>query len=147
MEFEALLFGVEPVTALAVGVAAVILTPIIKELGSTIGSVIKSSELGKSVSESAKDVAKESLVLSMGAIDNLQFAYSQGQETIRDVVVDATLEYTVNQAVSKVVEEPQKAKKITSKVIEICKNIWASIRQATSAVSRFFGRSNTQISS
>ena len=139
MEFEALLFGVEPVTALALGVAAVILTPVLKE----IGSAMKSSELGKSVSESAKDIAKESLVLGMGAIDNLQFAYSQGQGTVRDVVVDATLEYTVNQAVSKIVEEPQKAKKITSKVIDICKNIWARIRQATSAVSQFFERSKS----
>jgi hypothetical protein len=143
MEFEALLFGVEPVTALALGVAAVILTPVLKEIGSAIGSAMKSSELGKSVSESAKDIAKESLVLGMGAIDNLQFAYSQGQETVRDVVVDATLEYTVNQAVSKIVEEPQKAKKITSKVIDICKNIWARIRQATSAVSQFFERSKS----
>lgn len=59
MNFEALLLGMEPLTALVVGVGAVIIAPVVKAAGSAVGD----SNLSESLSESAREVTKKGFVM------------------------------------------------------------------------------------
>jgi hypothetical protein len=92
MNWEALLLGLEPVTALAVGVGAVILAPVVNAVGSAIGD----KNLNESLSESARELTKKGIVLSFEALENAQATYAQAEEAFRDLVADAKLEHHIN---------------------------------------------------
>ena len=62
MEFEALLLGLEPMTALAIGVGAVVLAPVVNAVGQTVKADPKAID---SLSESAREAAKECLGLGI----------------------------------------------------------------------------------
>ena len=61
MNFEALLLGLEPVTALAVGIGAVVLAPVVTAVGSAMGN----SHLSESLSETTRELTKKGLVLGL----------------------------------------------------------------------------------
>ncbi len=94
MNFEALLLGLEPVTALAVGIGAVVLAPIITAVGSAMGD----SHLNESLSESARELTKKGLVLGFEAVEKAQATFAQAEEAFRDLVADAKLEHIVKQS-------------------------------------------------
>lgn len=109
--FESLLLGIEPVTALAVGVGAVILAPVVNAVGSAMG--VDSNKLSESLSESAKEITKNTLVLGFEALENAQTTYAQAEEAFRDLMSDARLEHMQKKS------RTQTAKPAEPEVIEI----------------------------
>ncbi len=83
MELEALLLGLEPVTALTIGVGALLLAP-------AIGAV--NAMTGNSVSESAREVAKTGLVWAFEAYDKSQQALAEANESFQDLIAEAKAE-------------------------------------------------------
>lgn len=100
MNLEALLLGLEPVTALTIAVGAVVVAPVISAVGSAAGD----SNLSESLTESTKELTKKGLVWGFEAWENAQTAYAQAEETFRDLVADAKLEHTVKKSQT---ESPQ----------------------------------------
>lgn len=109
--FESLLLGIEPVTALAVGVGAVILAPVVNAVGSAVG--LDSNKLGESLSESAKEIAKNTLVFGFEAFENAQTTYAHAEEAFRDLVSDARLEHMQKKS------DSETAKSTEPQVIEV----------------------------
>jgi hypothetical protein len=103
MNLEALLLGLEPVTALAVGLGAVILAPVVSAVGSAAG--VDSNKLGEAVSESARELTKNSLVWGIEALENAQATYAQAEESFRDLVADAMTEHKIKKTEEK--KEPR----------------------------------------
>lgn len=97
MEFEALLLGLEPLTALAVGVGAVILVPVVTSVGSALGgndsNSNSNSNLTESLTESTKDFTKKGLVWGFEALENVQTIFSEAEESFRDLLADAKTEH------------------------------------------------------
>jgi hypothetical protein len=108
MEFEALLLGIEPLTALAVGLSAVVLAPVISVVGGVVGKDKNLSEsLGettKNISESARGAFKETLIWGFGTFENAQVVFAEAEESFRDLVADAKTEYTVKKSTSEQVD-------------------------------------------
>jgi hypothetical protein len=102
MEFEALLLGLEPVTALAVGIGAVLLKPVVDVVGHAVQQDPRLSEslpkFGEAVSESAKEAVKNSLVWGFETFENAQAAFAEAEESFRDLVADAKTEYVVKKS-------------------------------------------------
>ncbi len=94
MEFEALLLGIEPLTALAVGAGAAILVPVVDALGSAMGQ----NKLSDTVSESAKELTKNGLVWGFEVWENAQASFAEAEESFRDLVADAKTEHMVKKA-------------------------------------------------
>lgn len=94
MELEALLLGLEPVTALAVGLGAVILTPIVGAVGGALGK--DSSNLNESLTEGVREVTKKGIVWGFEVIDNAQTIFSEAEESFRDLLADAKTEHLLN---------------------------------------------------
>ncbi|MGK7873992.1 MAG: DUF5132 domain-containing protein [Xenococcaceae cyanobacterium] len=86
MEFEALLFGLEPAAALAAGLGALAITPVIAVVDSATGS---------NLSESTKDVAKKGLVWAMEVYDKTESTLAEAGESVQDLIAEARAE--VNQ--------------------------------------------------
>ena len=110
MELEALLLGIEPLTAVAVGVGAVILAPVVN----AASSAMKDSKLGEALSESAseltksaKELTKDGLIWGFEAFENAQATYAQAEEAFRDLVADAKVDHMGKKSESKTAE-PQK---------------------------------------
>ncbi len=93
MEFEALLLGLEPLTALAIGVSAVILAPVVTSLGSALGKNDSNSQITESLTESTKEFTKKSLVWGFEALENAQTIFSEAEESFRDLLADAKTEH------------------------------------------------------
>jgi hypothetical protein len=102
MELEALLLGLEPFTALAVGVSALILAPVISSVGSALGEKDSNSNLIESLTDSTKELTKKGLVWSFEAFENAQTIFSEAEESFRDLLADAKTEHLLkkNQAES-----------------------------------------------
>jgi hypothetical protein len=83
MELEALLLGLEPMTALAVGVGALAIAPV-------IGAV--DSLTGHNVSESTRSAAKTGLVWVFEAFDKTQSAAAEVSESFQDLIAEAKAE-------------------------------------------------------
>jgi hypothetical protein len=83
MELEALLLGLEPVTALTIGVGALLLAP-------AIGAV--NSMTDNSVSETARNAAKTGLVWAFEAYDKTQQALAEANESFQDLIAEAKAE-------------------------------------------------------
>lgn len=90
MEFEALFLGLEPLTALAIGVGAAILAPVVDGVGKAIG---QDPKMGAAVSESARENTKKALVWGFGALETFQSTFAEAEESFRDLVADAKTEY------------------------------------------------------
>jgi len=93
MEFEALLLGIEPLTALAVGLGAVVLAPVASAVGHAVGD----EKLVESFSESARDLTKKTLVLGLAAFENAQGVFAEAQESFRDIVAEAKADQAAKQ--------------------------------------------------
>jgi hypothetical protein len=95
MELEALLLGIEPLTALAVGVGAVVLAPVVGALNAAAGP---DSKAGESIAESARDLAKNGLVWGFDAVEQAQTIFAQAEESFRDLVSDAKVEHAAKKS-------------------------------------------------
>jgi hypothetical protein len=102
MEFEALLLGFEPVTALAVGIGAAIFKPVVDVVSNAVQKDPRLSEslpkMGEALSESAKEAVKNSLVWGFETFENAQTAFAEAEESFRDLVADAKTEYVVKKS-------------------------------------------------
>jgi hypothetical protein len=83
MELEALLLGLEPMTALAVGVGALVIAPV-------IGAV--DSLTGHNIAESTRSVAKTGMVWAFEAFDKTQSAAAEVSESFQDLMAEAKAE-------------------------------------------------------
>ncbi len=82
-ELEALLLGIEPVTALAVGAGALILIPVAGAIDSVTGSKL---------SEGARSTAKNGLVMVFEAFDKAQHTFAEASESMQDLIAEAKAE-------------------------------------------------------
>lgn len=101
MEFGELLLGIEPMTALVVGVGTLVLAPVVSAV---VGSAMGVANTGESISESARELTKKGLVLGFEAVENLQTAYARTEQAVRDVWVDAMIEHMAKKSKSEKVE-------------------------------------------
>lgn len=83
MEWEALLLGLEPLTAAAVGVGVAAAAPIVAAIDSATGSKF---------SESTRAVAKQGMVAAFQAFDTMQSAIAEAQESVSDLMAEAKLD-------------------------------------------------------
>lgn len=86
MELEALLLGLEPLTALTIGIGALAIAPVAGAIGSAMGS---KSEAGNSLSESSRNLAKSGLVSVFDAFDKTQKVFAEAGESFQDLVAEA----------------------------------------------------------
>ncbi|MFB2767806.1 DUF5132 domain-containing protein [Pelatocladus sp. BLCC-F211] len=80
LELEALLLGLEPMTAAVIGVGALVLVPVVSALDSATGH---------NVSESARGAAKTGLIWTFEAIDKAQSTFAEASESFKDLVAEA----------------------------------------------------------
>ena len=90
MELEALLLGLEPFTALAVGLGAVIIAPLVSSVGSALG---KDSNFSESLSETTREATKKGIVWGFEVIESAQTIFSEAEESFRDLLADAKTEH------------------------------------------------------
>jgi hypothetical protein len=83
LELEALLLGLEPVTALTIGVGALVLAPVVGAIDSMTGSTL---------SEGTRNIAKNGLVVAFEAFDKAQHAVAEASESVQDLIAEAKSE-------------------------------------------------------
>lgn len=86
MELEALLLGLEPLTALGIGVGSLLLAPVVGVVGSAMGS---DSALGNSLSESSRSLAKTGVGWAVDTFDKTQTFFAETGESFQDLVAEA----------------------------------------------------------
>jgi hypothetical protein len=79
-ELEALLFGIEPITALAVGAGALVLIPVAGAIDSVTGSKL---------SDGVRSTAKNGLVVVFEAFDKAQHTFAEASESVQDLIAEA----------------------------------------------------------
>lgn len=84
MEWEALLFGIEPIVALSVGVAAIVLAPLIGSLAQP--------EVEESLSNGGRELVKKGVKFGIETYDNLQTSMTQTAQSWSDLVAEAKAE-------------------------------------------------------
>lgn len=82
-ELEALLLGLEPVTALTIGVGALVLAPLAGAIDAATGS---------NFSESTRSAAKTSMVWAFQAADKAQHTFAEASESFQDLMAEAKSE-------------------------------------------------------
>jgi hypothetical protein len=82
-ELEALLLGLEPVTAFTIGVGALVLAPLVGAIDAATGSKL---------SESTRSAAKTSLVWAFQAADQAQRTFAETSESFQDLMAEAKSE-------------------------------------------------------
>lgn len=112
MELEALFLGIEPLTVLAVGIGAVILAPVVDAVSSAMGE--DSTKLKESLSESAREITKNSLVWGFETLENAQTIFAQAEESFRDLVADAKTEHVIKKTKSAENAEPRDVEIVTA---------------------------------
>lgn len=105
---ESLLFGIEPLTALAVGIGAILLAPAIGAVSSMLdqqdqGSDAESTEnpvtqTFNSAGDTAKNLAKDAIVLGMDIVENIQTTFAEASESFQDFVAEAREEFETQKA-------------------------------------------------
>jgi len=90
MEFEAFFLGLEPFTAIAVGIGAVVLAPVVGVVGEAIK---KDPNLVESLSESAREATKGAIVWGIETLESAQTVFAEAEESFRDLVADAKAEH------------------------------------------------------
>jgi hypothetical protein len=83
LELEALLFGIEPVTAAVVGIGALVLAPV-------IGAI--DSATGQNLSEGTRNAAKTALVWGIQAFEKAQSSAAEAGESFQDLFAEAKAE-------------------------------------------------------
>jgi hypothetical protein len=96
------LLGLEPLTALTVGVGAVILAPVVNAIGHVTGQ--DSNKLGEAVSTSAREWTKDVIVMGFEAMENVQAFYAEAEESFKDLVSDAKVEHMAKKGTPESVE-------------------------------------------
>lgn len=79
-ELEALLLGLEPMTAIAVGVGALVLAPVVGAIDSATGN---------SLSEGTRSAAKTAMIWGFQAFDKVQSSVAEASESFQDLVAEA----------------------------------------------------------
>jgi hypothetical protein len=82
-ELEALLLGLEPLTALTIGVGALVLAPVVGAIDSATGSKL---------SESTRSAAKTGMVMAFQAYDKAQHTLAEASESFQDLIAEAKSE-------------------------------------------------------
>ena len=105
---ESLLFGIEPLTALAVGIGAILLAPVIGAFSSREDQQDEESDAEStenpvtqtfnSASDTAKDFAKDAIVFGMDIIENIQTTLAEASESFQDFVAEAREEFETQKA-------------------------------------------------
>jgi hypothetical protein len=80
MELEALLLGLEPMTAAVIGVGALVMAPI-------VGAI--DAATGHNLSETTRSTAKSGLVMAFEAFDKVQSAAAEAGESFQDLIAEA----------------------------------------------------------
>lgn len=86
MELIEILFFEQPLAALAVGVGALIVAPVLGVAGTVAG---KDTPVGESLSESSRNLAKAGLIWGMDVFDKTQSAVAEAGESFQDLVAEA----------------------------------------------------------
>lgn len=86
---EGLFFGLEPVTALVIGVGALVLAPVVGVVGTVVG---KDTAGGEGLSESSRNLAKAGVMWGMDVLDKAQTFAAEAGETFQDIVAEASAE-------------------------------------------------------
>lgn len=102
MELEALLLGLEPITALTIGVGALVLVPVVSAVNSMTGN---------SISDTARSAAKTGLVFALDAVDKTQRAVAETGESFQDLMAEAKAER--NQPKNGALENPREIAIVT----------------------------------
>ncbi|MCC5632432.1 DUF5132 domain-containing protein [Nostoc sphaeroides] len=79
-ELEALLLGLEPMTAAVIGVGALAIAPIVGAVDAATGS---------NLSDSARSTAKTGLVWVFQAFDKVQSSAAEASESFQDLIAEA----------------------------------------------------------
>jgi len=106
---ESLLFGIEPLTALVVGIGAILLAPAIGAVSSMMGkqdqeeSTAESTEnpvtqTFNSAGDTAKGFAKDAIVWGMDVAENIQTTFAEASESFQDFVAEAKADYETKKA-------------------------------------------------
>ncbi len=85
-ELEALFLGLEPLTALAIGVGALLLAPL---ASATASYVSQHPEMTSSVGESVRGAAKQGLIFTFEAAEKTQGFFAEASECLQDLVAEA----------------------------------------------------------
>ncbi len=85
-----LIVGIESLAVLAVGVGAAILVPVVY----VVSSATQDPQIGECLSESAREMAKDSLVWGLDTFDYIQTIFAEAGESFLDLVADAKTEHT-----------------------------------------------------
>lgn len=83
MELEALLLGLEPITAAAIGIGALVIAPV-------VGAI--DSMTGHQLTETSRNAAKTGLVWAFEAFDKVQSSVAETSESFQDLVAEAKAE-------------------------------------------------------
>ncbi len=92
MEFEALLLGMEPLTAVAIGVGSLVITPLVKAV-QTFND--EHADLRESLAESARVTAKNGLILALDTVEKTQTFWAETGESFQDLLAEAARERKV----------------------------------------------------
>ncbi|MBE9225588.1 hypothetical protein IQ264_09160 [Phormidium sp. LEGE 05292] len=105
---ESLLFGIEPITAIAVGIGAILLAPIIGTVSSMVNkqdeeSAAESTEnpvtqTVSSAGETARDFAKDAMVWGMDVVESIQTTFAEASESFQDFVAEAKADYEIKKS-------------------------------------------------
>jgi hypothetical protein len=99
---ESLLFEIEPLTALAIGVGAILLGPLVGAVGATASKTAENSaapsdnSVGQAidaVGETARGIAKGAVVWSLGIAEGVQTSLAEVNESWQDLVAEAKAEH------------------------------------------------------
>jgi len=82
-ELEALLLGLEPVTALAIGVGALVLAPVMGAIDAATGGTL---------ADNTRNAAKTGLVWAFQAADKAQHTLAEVSESVQDLLAEAKSE-------------------------------------------------------
>lgn len=105
---ESLLFGIEPATALVIGVGALLLSPVVGAVESAVthpGQEASAESGGNSVSQSSysaadtpRDFAKNAVVWGIGIVEGVQSSLAEVSESVQDLIAEAKAEYEAKKA-------------------------------------------------
>ncbi|MFB2876346.1 DUF5132 domain-containing protein [Floridanema aerugineum] len=105
---ESVLFGIEPITAIVVGIGAILLAPAIGAVTSMIGKQDEETDTEStenpvtqtfnSAGDTAKGFAKDAMVWGMDVVENIQTTFAETSESFQDFVAEAKAEYETKKA-------------------------------------------------
>jgi len=119
---ETILFGIEPITAMVVGVGALLLAPVIGTVGSAIAQSGQESaaenganpvtEAVNSASESLHGLAKNAVAWGLGVAEGAQATFAETSQSFQDLVAEARAEYESRQAAVPATQEAASPKEV-----------------------------------